>query len=196
MTDENATGRARGAGRSSQLPVAEAASGVWGPRYRRLTLGLLLIGLGIGFKALAVAATLPVTVAEIGGLALYGWAFSAFMLVNLIGITIAGYEADRRGPRGPFLGGAVSFVAGLLIAGAAPSMPVLILGRAVQGLGAGLLYALALYSLRGAEQAWPAPRVPFLPRTWRQASAPRSAPGLTSASIVFRSSARSRSLKP
>src|SRR5215216_2149513 len=76
---------------------------VWSRAHRRLTLGLMLMVISIAFEALAVAATLPVTVRELGGLGLYGWAFSAFMLANLIGITLAGSQADQHGPVQPLV---------------------------------------------------------------------------------------------
>jgi MFS family permease len=82
---------------------------------------------------------MPITVQELGGLSLYGWVFSAFMLTNLIGITVAGGEADRHGPARPFILGAILFMIGLIISGLAPSMLILIAGRALQGFGGGIL---------------------------------------------------------
>lgn len=121
---------------------------------RRLTLGLILMVVSIAFEALAVAATLPVTVRALGDLDLYGWAFSAFMLANLIGITLAGSQADRRGPVQPLVVGVSNFAVGLVIAGSAPSMPILIAGRTLQGFGAGFLYTLAFFTIaRGYPEA-------------------------------------------
>jgi MFS family permease len=114
-------------------------NGIWSSRYRALTIGIILTVVGSAFEALAVATTMPVTVQELGGLALYGWVFSAFMLTNLIGITVAGGEADRYGPARPFIFGVILFMIGLIISGLAPSMPILIAGRAVQGFGGGVL---------------------------------------------------------
>jgi MFS family permease len=118
---------------------APAPAGIWSPSNRSLTIGMLMTIVGVAFEALAVAATLPATTRDLGGLALYGWAFSAFMLTNLIGITIAGAEADRYGPARPYLIGVSLFALGLAIAGSAPIMPIVILGRAVQGFGAGFI---------------------------------------------------------
>ena len=116
-----------------------APAGIWSSANRSLTIGLLMTIVGVAFEALAVATTLPATTRDLGGLALYGWAFSAFMLTNLIGITIAGAEADRYGPARPYLVGVSLFAIGLAIAGTAPNMPIVILGRAVQGFGAGFI---------------------------------------------------------
>lgn len=88
-----------------------------------------------------MATILPIIVRDLGGLALYGWAFSAFTLANLLGITLAGSAADRRGPLQPLAAGVVVFILGLAGGGLAPTMPVLIASRAVQGLGSGVLTA-------------------------------------------------------
>jgi MFS family permease len=120
-----------------------APAGIWTRSNRSLTIGLVMTVVGVAFEALAVATTLPATARDLGGLALYGWAFSAFMLTNLIGITIAGAEADRHGPARPYLIGVSLFAIGLAIAGTAASMPIVILGRAVQGFGAGFISSIA-----------------------------------------------------
>ncbi len=132
-------------------------AGVWDPKYRLLTLGLILTVAGSAFEALAVATTLPATVRDLGGLALYGWAFSAFMLTNLVGITLAGGEADAHGPARPFVVGVGLFALGLIVAGLAPTMGVVIAGRAVQGLGAGAIASVSYVAVgRGyAESAKP-----------------------------------------
>jgi MFS family permease len=116
---------------------------IWSRSYRMLTIGLILTVTGAAFEALAVATTLPATAKDLGGLTLYGWVFSAFMLSNVIGIIVAGGEADRQGLARPFIVGVALFVVGLLIGGLAPSMLVLISGRAVQGFGAGIISSTA-----------------------------------------------------
>src|SRR5215210_955688 len=109
--------------RPKQAPALE---GIWSRSNRSLTIGLIMTVVGVAFEALAVATTLPATTRDLGGLALYGWAFSAFMLTNLIGITIAGAEADRQGPARPFIAGIATFVLGLIVVGLAPSMAIVI----------------------------------------------------------------------
>lgn len=111
------------------------------------------------FEALAVATVLPITSAQLGGLALYGWAFSAFMLTNLVGITLGGRQSDQRGPAAPFFTGTVLFVAGLAVSGFAPSMAVIVAGRALQGTGAGLLSATAYAAIALAYDVDQQPRM-------------------------------------
>ncbi len=122
-----------------QRAAAAPAPQIWRGAYGRLTVGLLLVVTAVAYEALAVATILPDTTAELGGLALYGWAFSAFMLANLFGVVVAGWAIDRAGAAPPFLAGAGLFVAGLLLAGLAPTMGALIGARAVQGFGAGFI---------------------------------------------------------
>src|SRR3954468_15497826 len=128
---------------AAQSQSAAGRSGIWSSTHRSLTIGLVLTVSGAAFEALAVATILPATIKDLGGLALYGWAFSAFMLANLIGSTIAGAEADRQGPARPFIAGITAFVIGLIVVGLAPSMAVVIFGRAVQGFGAGVISSVA-----------------------------------------------------
>ena len=46
----------------------------------------------------SIATVMPVVQAELGGLGLYGWVFSGFFLGSLLGIVVAGQDADRHGP--------------------------------------------------------------------------------------------------
>ncbi|HEY7147353.1 MAG TPA: MFS transporter [Streptosporangiaceae bacterium] len=123
------------------------AAGLWAPQVRALTVGLTLTVTLVASEALAVITVMPVVARDLGGLGLYGWVFSSFMLGSVIGIVAAGREADRRGPAIPFVAGLVLFGAGLVVAGLAPSMAVLIAGRVLQGAGAGAVPALAYASI-------------------------------------------------
>jgi MFS family permease len=134
-------------------------AGIWVAGRRMLTVGLTLIIIATAFEMLAVAATMPATAQDLGGLAWYGWAFSAFMLANMVAATVAGPEADRRGIATPFIAGTFLFVGGLLIAGLAPTMPLLIVGRAVQGLGSGIIGAVVYIIVGRGYEADARPRM-------------------------------------
>jgi MFS family permease len=116
--------------------------GAWTPGTRLLTAGIVFMTTAVGFEGLAVPTVLPATLEELGGLPLYGWAFSGFWLTSLIGIALAGREADSRGPLLPFVGGSSLFAVGLVVAGLAPDMAWVVVGRVVQGLGAGAIAAI------------------------------------------------------
>jgi MFS family permease len=117
--------------------------GLMAPQRRALTVGLVLTITFVASEALAVVTVMPVVARDLGGLRLYGWVFSGFMLGSVIGIVAAGREADRRGPAVPFVAGVVLFGAGLAVAGLAPSMGVLVAGRVLQGVGAGAVPSVA-----------------------------------------------------
>ncbi len=126
--------------------VAELG-GLWSAKRRALTVGLVLTITFIASEALAVVTIMPMVARDLGGLSLYGWVFSAFMLGNVVGIVVAGRQADRYGPARPFVGGLALFSAGLAIAGLAPTMIVLVGGRALQGVGAGAVPAVAYVAI-------------------------------------------------
>jgi MFS family permease len=121
--------------------------GLWAPQRRALTAGLVLTVTFVASEALAVVTVMPVVARDLGGLRLYGWVFSGFMLGSVVGIVLAGREADRRGPAVPFVAGVTLFGAGLAVAGLAPTMGVLVAGRVLQGLGAGAVPAVAYTSI-------------------------------------------------
>lgn len=125
----------------------DSATGLWAPERRGLTIGLVLTTTFIAAEALAVVTIMPQVARDLGGLDLYGWVFSAFMLGSLVGTVAAGREADRAGPARPYVAGLLLFGSGLAVAGLAPSMAVLVLGRALQGLGAGAVPAIAYVAI-------------------------------------------------
>ena len=128
--------------------------GLWAPQTRALTVGLVLTITFVASEALAVVTVLPVVARDLGGLRLYGWVFSAFMLGSVVGIVAAGREADRRGPAVPFVAALILFGSGLAVAGLAPSMEVLVGGRVLQGIGAGAVPSVA-YAVIG--RSFPGP---------------------------------------
>ncbi len=128
-------------------PAGGSGDGLWAPERRALTAGLVMNITLVASEALAVVTIMPQVARDLGGLHLYGWVFSAFMLASLVGIVAAGREADRTGPARPYVAGVVLFGSGLVVGGLAPSMPVLVVGRALQGLGAGAIPAVAYVAI-------------------------------------------------
>jgi MFS family permease len=130
------------------LPETTApATGLWSPPLRLTTVGLVLTVTLVAFEALAVITILPVISGDLGGIGLYGWVISAFSLGSLFGIVVAGEQTDRHGPAAPFVAGLVLFAAGLVIGGLAPTMLVLVMARALQGIGAGAIPSVAYASI-------------------------------------------------
>jgi MFS family permease len=123
------------------------SDGLWSPARRQLTIGLVLSVTLVAFEALAISTVMPIVKNDIGGLDLYGWVFTAFLLGNLIGIVVVGGVIDQGGLVRPYAVGLGLFGVGLLIGGLAPSMPILIGGRFLQGLGAGATPPLAYVAI-------------------------------------------------
>ncbi|RDZ29676.1 MFS transporter [Lysobacter silvisoli] len=96
------------------------------------------------FEALAVATAMPTVARALDGLSLYALAFGGSLAASVVGMVAAGAWADRRGPAAPLRQGIAWFALGLLIAGLAPSMGWLLLGRVVQGYAGGLM-SVSLY---------------------------------------------------
>ncbi|MGW2655549.1 MFS transporter [Streptomyces sp. NPDC001478] len=120
------------------------AEGVLGRTYRALSVGIVSVVFLIAFEATAVGTAMPVAARELDGIPLYAFAFSAYFTTSLFAMVLSGQWADRRGPLAPLAAGISAFGAGLLLSGTAGSMWLFIAGRAVQGLGGGLVI-VALY---------------------------------------------------
>jgi MFS family permease len=136
-----------GAGEARPAPES-----VFSPRYRAMSVGVLLSVSVVAFQALGVGTVMPAVARELDGLERYGWAFSAFMLASVLGSVAAGQDADRAGPVRAYLGAIASFSAGSVIAAVAGSWTLLLLGRALEGLGAG---ALGVVTYASASRAYP-----------------------------------------
>jgi MFS family permease len=145
----------------SARPASDAAVRAW------LTVGLISLVTAVAFEGMAVPTAMPAMVAELGGLELYGWSFSAFWLTNLIGISLAGMDADQRGPGRAFAAGIGFFTIGMLVSGLASTMELIIVGRAVQGIGAGAIGAIVYVVIARAYPAREMPRmIAYLSSAW------------------------------
>jgi len=124
--------------------VTQAPGQDTGPTSRRLLLvGIVSLVTVVAVESMAITTVMPLVERDLGDLWLYGWAFSAFFLGDLVGIVVGGRSADRIHPVGPLLVGLLVFAVGLVVGGLAPSMLVLVVGRFLQGIGAGVVPAVA-----------------------------------------------------
>ncbi|WP_243844330.1 MFS transporter [Salinibacterium sp. ZJ454] len=120
------------------------APGLFSRGYLWITIGsCALVFLG-AFESLAVTTVMPVVSADLDGASLYALAFAGPFATAVIGMVVAGNWSDRSGPVAPLYTSSALFALGLLIAGTATAMPVLVAGRLVQGLGTGAV-TVALY---------------------------------------------------
>ena len=112
------------------------------------SIGMLALISILAFEQLAVATVMPGVAAALNGSSLYAAAFGAAVAAGIAGMVAAGHWCDRAGPTAPMTVGAVAFALGLVLAGIAPDMTLLVLGRALQGGGGGLM-SVALYVVVG-----------------------------------------------
>lgn len=93
----------------------------------------------LAFEAMAVSTAMPAIAGALDGLALYALAFGGPLAASVVAMALAGPWSDRRGAWQPSVAGLLLFAAGLLLAGLATHMHVLVAGRLLQGLGGGML---------------------------------------------------------
>ncbi len=133
---------------SSSSATRPPRDGILSPQYAATTVGIFALIAFNAFEVMAVTTIMPTVSRDLGGFALYALAFAAPLASSVVGMVAAGAWSDRRGPAGSLLVSLVLFTVGVLVSGLAPSMPVLVGGRVVQGLGTGALI-VSLYVVVG-----------------------------------------------
>jgi MFS family permease len=114
---------------------------------RATTTLTLCLGEGVyAFNAFFVATAMPSAVRDLGGVRFVGWTVTVYLVAALVAGAATGLLKQRLGARRLLLAAAGVFAAGCLCAGAAAAMPMVLAGRALQGLGEGVI-AAACYSL-------------------------------------------------
>lgn len=95
-----------------------------------------------------VTTILPSVVREIGGLQYYAWNMTLFVVASILGSAFSALAIDRLGLRRTFLGAIAVFVLGTVLCALAPAMQVMLVGRAIQGLGGGMLLSMSYSAVR------------------------------------------------
>jgi EmrB/QacA subfamily drug resistance transporter len=112
---------------------------------RGLVLGGVMAAMFLAaMESTVVATAMPTVIASLGGIRIYSWTFSAFLLTSTVSMPIWGRLADHLGRRPAYLGGLSLFLLGSALAGFSHSMEQLIAFRALQGLGAGSLITIGM----------------------------------------------------
>lgn len=114
------------------------------------TPSLALVCLAVWLHAadsLIVATMLPSIVAEIGGAALVGWSVSLYEIGSIVAGAASALLTMRFGLRTPMSTAAALFGFGCVLSAVSPTMPLLLTGRALQGLGGGGLVAMGFVAV-------------------------------------------------
>ncbi|GMA60470.1 MFS transporter [Alicyclobacillus fastidiosus] len=106
-------------------------------RTKLITSGLLMALILSSLDQTVVSTAMPTIARDLGGLSLYGWVFSIYMLTTTTTMPIYGKLCDLFGRKKLFLTGLFIFLAGSVLCGLAKNMLLLVIFRGVQGLGAG-----------------------------------------------------------
>lgn len=123
-------------------PNASSWAEIFAPRYATVTLILCLGVALLAFNAFLASISLPTAVQEMGGVALISWALTLFLVFAIVGGAGAALLKQRLGARTALLVSAGTFLAGTLLAATANSMEQVLVGRALQGLGEGVVSAI------------------------------------------------------
>ena len=118
--------------------MAEKISG----KNRLLLAALVITMFTSALNQTVVATAMPHIVAELGGLDLYSWLATAFILASTVAVPLVGKFSDLWGRRPFFLAGVILFLTGSWASGMAHTMNWLIGARVVQGFGGGMLMAM------------------------------------------------------
>jgi MFS family permease len=98
----------------------------------------------VAFEGLAVTAALPDLTAELGDVAWLPWVITAYLLASGVTTAISGSFVDAMGTAAVFRWATIAFALSSLAAAAAPSMPVLVATRVLQGASGGAVISVGL----------------------------------------------------
>ncbi|WP_162946952.1 MFS transporter [Ruegeria sp. EL01] len=124
----------------------------WTDLFRNgLAIYSIIFGCSVALHALNVfvaATIMPSVVEDIGGLEVYAWSSTVFVVISIVSAALASRLMAFGGANLAYLFASVVFLVGTLLCALAPDIWTLIAGRAVQGFGGGLYYALAYAVIR------------------------------------------------
>ncbi|MDQ1513657.1 MAG: hypothetical protein QOC59_1499 [Microbacteriaceae bacterium] len=125
------------------IPVRRRDVGLRSERGPILLALMVSTGL-IAIDATILATAVPSVVADLGGFSSFPWLFSVYLLAQAVSVPLYSKLADTVGRKPMLLLGIALFLLGSILCGFAPSMILLIVFRAVQGIGAGAILPIAI----------------------------------------------------
>lgn len=112
---------------------------------------LALVCLSVWLHAadsLIVATMLPSIVSDIGGAHLVAWSITLYLTASIVAGAASALLTMRFGLRIPMGLAATLFGLGCLLSAIAPTMPIMLSGRVLQGLGGGALVSMGMIATR------------------------------------------------
>ncbi|NSZ60126.1 MFS transporter (plasmid) [Agrobacterium tumefaciens] len=121
---------------------------------------IVVLGGGIALHAINIfvgSTLMPSIVKDIGGVDLLAWNTTLYIVASILASVFVAHHPAGLGPRQVYAIGAASFAIGSLLCGTALHMESMLLGRFVQGFGAGILVAISYSMVRALfiESLWP-----------------------------------------
>jgi len=107
---------------------------------------LALVNLGVGLHAVIwylASTAMPTAIKDVGGAEYLSWVGSLFLMTTIIGGSVTAMLKGRFGARNAMLGAGCVVIVGGLVSALAPGVELILAGRAIQGLGEGVLIALS-----------------------------------------------------
>jgi EmrB/QacA subfamily drug resistance transporter len=102
-----------------------------------------MLSMFLGSIFMTIAATaMPRIITDLGGFSQYTWVFTAYIITETIAVPLTGKLSDMYGRKWFFVVGMVIFTLGSFLCGISQSMTELIIYRAFQGIGFGVMSAL------------------------------------------------------
>ncbi|MEV5610624.1 MDR family MFS transporter [Streptomyces sp. NPDC052225] len=127
-------------------PAAEAtAPPVLDKRRRNVVFGTIMLGMLLAALDQTIVGTaLPTIVSDLGGAAHMSWVVTAYLLAETVATVLVGKFGDLFGRKVVFQLSAIIFITGSFLCGLSTNMTLLIIWRAVQGIGAGGLMVTSM----------------------------------------------------
>lgn len=142
-SDAGSTGRAGGESARAARGGDKAAApppAVTTPRGRRPVVAALMLGMALAaIDGTIVSTAVPQIVGDLGGLTVFSWLFSGYLLAVTVTLPLYGKLSDTFGRKPVLIAGIILFLVGSVLCAAAWNMAALIAFRIVQGLGGGAL---------------------------------------------------------
>ncbi len=138
-------GRLIGVAAPATEPARETADPQITPQRRNLIFLAVLLGMLLAALDQTIVATaLPTVVADLGGAGHQSWVVTSYLLASTVATAIVGKLGDLFGRKAVFAASILFFLLGSVLCGMSSSMAMLVISRALQGIGGGAVMVTAM----------------------------------------------------